>query len=815
MKAYQFFIRSCFVGIFLGGFVTHAQAQEPKENAKLCQQADACGSVQGVLKSAGTRIPVEDAQILLTDVRPPRSFEDPEQAAVPRWILRANPNSKGEFSFIDVPHGTVWLIVIAPGFARFERSIVVDEPAKKPMKFFLQPTEQTTYRTVVTTKKQTRIPPSSQVLSQEEIATIPGAQGDPLRALQNLPGVARAPGGLGVLIMRGADPNQSQVFLGEHPIPRAFHVFSLSSVFPADISNEIVYSPGNFDSAYGNATGGLVVVKPRTGRRNGIHGHGEIDLGAASALVEGPIRKGSFIIAAQRGYIDALLLGARSVIGGVTGENLATFALPSYYDYQGIFTLPTDSQQGNLTFRVFGSGDRIRYQRSRQDSESIDPSLEDSIRSDFHRFDVVYRKRLGPWEFLLTPAFRYDLSKLVDVKNDLERTRRDYITFWRAEASRRVTKNFTWWVGTDGNVDRFHSKVATLSNALVIQEEKVRETEASLGFYTSADLRLGPVLVSPSVRANVFTVRKKMAFAFDPRVNIRYSPHRRWQIKGGVGLYSQPRTLFASGDLNLIQGGSSQSLGGIISLPPIFSQFEPRVALGTQEGSLTVRRAVHTSAGVEHTFNYGISVDITGFLRWQDNAVPPVIKGANATRPSQTRNLGLEVLVRKQLHRNLYGWLAYTLMKSDELVVKGQPLVEPRTYPSDFDQRHNLVALLSYKLPKNWRIGTRFRLTSGFPYTPVVGTIKNPIYSVGYPEQKYGAFFSETNSARLPLFHQLDIRVDKQWILKRTMVNVYFDVQNVYNRLNVEAIFYSFDYRDTEEFLGLPIFPSLGLRVDY
>ena len=83
------------------------------------------------------------------------------------------------------------------------------------------------------------------------------------------------------------------------------------------------------------------------------------------------------------------------------------------------------------------------------------------------------------------------------------------------------------------------------------------------------------------------------------------------------------------------------------------------------------------------------------------------------------------------------------------------------------------------------------------------------------PGDRYLPIYANANSARLPVFHQLDIRVDKQWILKRVRVNLYLDVQNVYNHANVEAVLYSYDYRQTSNFLGLPIFPSLGLRVDY
>ena len=45
---------------------------------------------------------------------------------------------------------------------------------------------------------------TKETLTRAELTTVPGTIGDPLRVVQNMPGVARAPFGLGLLIVRGA-----------------------------------------------------------------------------------------------------------------------------------------------------------------------------------------------------------------------------------------------------------------------------------------------------------------------------------------------------------------------------------------------------------------------------------------------------------------------------------------------------------------------------------------------------------------------------------------------------------------------------------
>jgi hypothetical protein len=129
--------------------------------------------------------------------------------------------------------------------------------------------------------------------------------------------------------------------------------------------------------------------------------------------------------------------------------------------------------------------------------------------------------------------------------------------------------------------------------------------------------------------------------------------------------------------------------------------------------------------------------------------------------------------------------------------------------PFAFDQPHILTAIAVYKLPYDWQIGARFRLVSGNPQTPLTD---------GVFDAKDGDFIpidGEVNSGRLPAFHQLDLRVDKRWVFKYVMLNLYLDVQNVYNARNVEGYNYAYNFQQRNSIGGLPIIPSLGMRLSF
>ncbi|MBC8069824.1 MAG: TonB-dependent receptor plug domain-containing protein [Deltaproteobacteria bacterium] len=784
-----------------------AQAEEP---------ADPCASVRclelrGVVRRSGDRVPIASARVLVVPERsarkpgdvPTRDHLRPEDP--PAWVRSGSTDEQGAFAIADVPPGRVRVVVIGDGLARRE-SIIVTTAKQRPI--FVQPLSASPFRTVVKQPQRTTAATTSTSLSQEEIATLPGTQGDPLRAVQSLPGVGRSPGGLGMLVLRGAAPNQSRVFYGEHPIPRAFHVLGFTSVLQADVLEGLEVQPSNFGARWGNASGGVVLLHPRRGRRDGVHGHAKIDLISASALVEGRLgRKGSYIVAAQRGYVDAVLRVAERI------DPTAVFALPRYFDYQGQYDRDL-SGGGQLTVRLIGSGDRWKA-RYFQGGRRIDGY---ELSDQFHRAEVVHARDRGRWRTLVTPAFRFDNatteSELADSK------RRTYVVSWRAEAEHRFTQRFSLTLGTDAIVAPFQVKSQSMEfNASAPAERTIRGHDTSIGLYANATLRLGGLTLWPGVRLSAFSRRanentgvdRSAKIAFDPRVLARWDVARRWSLHGGFGAYSQPDGLTQSGSSGIFSSG--ELAGGRVVLPAALQQaLDPGIGSAGLNDIVDVYRAWHGSLGFEWTSRFGLSVRATAFARWLQVLESYVLQGtrrvsaAPFTTEQHARNYGGELLVRQRISNKLYAWVGYTLMRSDYRNANQASALGP-VRPSEYDQRHNLVVLASYALPHDFRIGGRFRVVTGTPYTPVVGTVIN----------EFGAFpvGGEINSSRFPVFHQLDVRLDRTWYRKRTTWTAYVDVQNVYNHQNVEALIYAGDFRSIVGNLGLPIFPSLGIRLDW
>jgi outer membrane receptor protein involved in Fe transport len=310
-----------------------------------------------------------------------------------------------------------------------------------------------------------------------------------------------------------------------------------------------------------------------------------------------------------------------------------------------------------------------------------------------------------------------------------------------------------------------------------------RQFKAFTAIYATATFGVGTrVRVVPGVRVTWYDTPMN-ALVVDPRLRAAFDLGRTTTLRAGLGLYSQEPAI------------TQQS--------PVFGN-----------PNLAAERALHATVELVQQLPKNVEVSVSGFYKELWDRVTPsdrvrrlgnVIEDDREANTQRGRIYGGELLVRKQPDAlPIIGWLSYTLLWSR---IRDEP--SGPVYNADFVQRHVLNAVLGLALPKRWRIGARFQLTSGAPYTPVAGAIVDA--STG----DYLAIPGARNREFLPLFHQLSFRIEKQWVWNWASATAYMDLQNVYNKQPVEGWAYGFDYRDRAAVGGLPIVPWIGARLDF
>jgi len=612
-------------------------------------------------------------------------------------------------------------------------------------------------------------------LDASEINRIPGTNGDALRSLQNLPGVARAPGLAGILLIRGSAPQDTQIFVDGTPVPIVYHFGGLSSVVPTEMLSKIDFFPGNFSSQYGRAMGGIVDVGLTEPKGDKLHAMAEADLIDTRAIVQGPIfdTGWTFALAGRRSWFDVWL---GPVLQGLSA---GTSVAPVYYDYQAIVQRDFNKRE-SLRFAVFGSDDRVDILLKAPSSS--EPALSGfGDHTGFWRTQALYRNRISDQtELRVVAAFGEDYVNF-NAGTLVSLNLQDWPISSRVEVAQKIDKQLTMNVGLDLLYEPYtvsivappppkpgqpppgpfssQPSLTTSSSGALFQPAMYTEWEATPWTGTR---------IVPGIRLDY--TRDTAAWDLSPRIVVRQdvAHNPRTTLKAGVGLFTQP------------------------PLPQ-----ETNAVFGTP--GLSSNRAYQYDVGVEHEFNRQIEASLEGFYKQLDNLVET---GLGNTGSGLV--YGAETLIRYKPDQHFFGWLAYTLSRSVRREAPGMPL-----QLFEFDETHVLTVLGSYKLGHGWEFGGRYRLTSGYMSTPETYGFYDENVGTYVPLQAY-----PPNGTRLPLFHSLDLRVDKSWKRPWGTFAIYLDVLNVYNSGNAAGTSYDYNYTHAAQVNDLPILPSLGLRAE-
>jgi TonB family protein len=617
-------------------------------------------------------------------------------------------------------------------------------------------------------------------IDREELTRIPGTRGDALRAVELLPGVARPPFGIGLLIVRGSAPQDSESFIDGIPIPLIYHFGGLTSVYNSYMLEKIDFYPGNFSVRYGRRTGGILEVTTRDPARDRIHGVAEISIIDTFVTIEAPLSdKISISGGLRRSLLDL-------VFPAVAPDDIGVRQAPVYIDYQfKLSFLPT--KRDRVRISAYGSSDRLEL--ILEEAGGDDPAIRGNtqLATSFYNNQIDWTRRVGDKvEQELT--FNVGPNKINFALGNEFRLEGVFIqTYGRGEWRYQITDKVRLITGLDvytapidltyvGPQPQAQEGAGSQQGSLAGQEQVFADVDTTIfrpGVYLESDMQLGKLTrLILGLRMDYFSGIS--SFAFDPRLTTIFTVAEDMRVKFGVGIFSQPPELQES----------DPSIGNP-GLDPI--------------------KAVHLGAGWEYDALPGARFGIEGFYKylWDRAISTPHGEAPFYVTGGIGRIYGAEfsIHIRPATGRQYFGYLSYTLSRSER---KDGPLEPWRLF--DFDQTHILTAAFVYNFPRNWEIGGTFRVVSGNPSTPVIGSIYDALNDVYIPID------GRVNTLRNPVFHQLNVRIQKKWVFDGWKLAVFLDIQNAYNRQNQEGIIYNYDFSQQTPLLGLPIIPSLGIR---
>jgi TonB family protein len=619
-------------------------------------------------------------------------------------------------------------------------------------------------------------------LTGAELSTVPGTFGEPLRVVATLPGVARSPFGLGFFLVRGANFQNTGFFVDGFAVPILYHFGAGPAVLSSRLVNRLRFYPGGYPSSLGRYSAGVVALE--TGSPAGIdrfHVELEVDLLRASILAVVPFDngRGSVSIAFRRSYYELL------VPLFIQGLQVA------YTDYQVRGEYRFDEHLSMSLF-AFGSDDTLDQSGALMGGATSD-GTNTRINYNFQRLIGRIDWRLGPDSFIRIAgaigrngtSFGSRTAGQQQQSVDIE----SYELGLRVDASTPITPWLRTNFGLDAGANVFGINITAPTptglgeytrpvfdpQLIQINARVARSTPA---VYGEAILNFAPVEISIGTRLELQRWGTRTDLTVDPRVVARWEIIPEVRVKAASGLFTQPPQVFQT----ISQGGSP--------------------GLGPQ-------RAWQNSVGLELDLPEDIDVEVNGFYSHMFDIArfsQSIVTGPDGTpqreffrADQEGRAYGLELLVRRPVEQGFYGWLSYTLSRSERLNPGGN------WQPFGFDQTHVLNLAASYAFD-GWRFGASFQLATGRPTnTPI-----NPVYDAD--GNGYDAAFVDTG-ARLPIYHQLNVRIDRDFDVDWMRGTVYLDVLNVYYGQNSEGTIYQYDYARSTPVPGLPILGTLGIRA--
>lgn len=623
--------------------------------------------------------------------------------------------------------------------------------------------------------------PAHRVIDREEVKKIPGSWGDPFRAVQNLPGVARPfLGFFGEIVVRGSAPEDTRLYVDGHEVPLLYHFGGLKSLLNPESIDTVEFLPGGFGAYYGRAIGGVLDAHTRAGVPDRAHVHLQTDLMDTDVFAQVPVhagwlKEGAITGAVRRSYIDLL-------IRPVDQQD----PLPRYYDYlvKADGVLRDGSNAGLL---VFGTDDALVSGTNEGGGGGGDAALLHTI---FHRLQGRWKKAL-PGDRTVSASLAAGIDKGLFQGGVSLKPR--WVSSLRADVRTPVTDGLRLNAGADLSATYQNSKNGLFENTggdgggpgpdPVFQGGSPREWLFDAGLYAEAEWQpLEKLTLVPGARADWFGEIDKLSA--DPRLAVRYRLDDSTTLLGATGLYHQPPRI---------------GLLGIF----VFD-------LGALGIDVPAEQAVHAVAGVERIVSGSIGFDVYTYYKWMDHLsevnLDPTAQGDSnediVVLNGKGRAYGAEAMIRLYPTEHLFAWLAYTLSRAERLDPK-----TGRWYPFSYDQTHNLDVIVSWQLGESVRFGGRARWVTGDPFTPDEGGV----YDVD--QGSWTPIPGPRASRRVPPFWQLDARLDKFVHGRIWTFDFFADVLNTTNRRNPEFPTYNHDYTQLHYEKGLPILPLLGFEA--
>lgn len=609
-------------------------------------------------------------------------------------------------------------------------------------------------------------------LGVAEIQRSPGGGRDISRVIQTLPGVASSPASnRNDIIIRGGGPAENKFYIDGFKVNTINHFTTQGAtggfwgMIDANQIRQMNLITGAFPSRTSDALSSVFDIKLKEGSTEKLNGQLTLGIIQRGFNANGHIgKKTTFLVGARQSNFE-LLFGDRAII-------------PEFKDF--LFKSVTQINKKNK-IELFGFG--------AIDDLNINTDVEKNGESIYSLERV---RELQQWTYTAgikwTHSWEKGYSNLYFSQNVLDNTatkhqdnnpdKRMLLDYNSNETENAlvISNNFTIQeinIGFGANYE--YSDYSVDNFILRVNTNGINEIKFSsdlnihkYGLYANASKNFfnNIFTVALGIRADANNYSNKFSNLLNqlsPRLSMSYTVNEKIKINANTGIY--------------YQNPSYTSLGFIEN-----DKF-------VNKENLKPIQSIHYVIGTEYLTTINSSISIEGFYKKYNDYPFSVSDGISLANKgagfgvygaeelisiSEGQSYGFELMYQQKLYKGFYGIISYTFVKSEFENAAGNNIA------SSWDYGNILSTTIGKRFKNNWEIGAKWVYYGGMPYTPydekASAIIENwDVAGRGILD------YSKLNQERTDSYHQLDIRIDKKFYFKKWNMNLYVDLQNLYN----------------------------------
>ena len=617
----------------------------------------------------------------------------------------------------------------------------------------------------------------------QEIEKSAGANRDVSKVIQLLPGVGATDPNRNDLIVRGGGPSENVFYLDGIEIPVINHFATQGSsggvigVVNPDFVREINFYTGAFPANRTNALSSVMEIKQKDGSKDRMHTKLSVGASDAALTLDGPVgKKSTFIVSARQSYLQLLF------------KLIGLPFLPTYNDFQVKYKYQIN-KKNELTFIGIGAIDNM----------TLNTELEQTG-TEAQKYLLSYLPVYKQWNYAVGAVYKHFGEKHIDswvlsrnmLRNNnfkfkgnddtLPKVKENLLSDYtsdEAENKLRFERDYPYTtvklkIGAGLRYSHYTNETFRRLYYNNTENELYYQTDLNLfGYqafaqvsdeYLNNRLKLSAGL---SVVGNSYNQNMRNPLnQFSPRLSASYALSKKMDINANFGRYAMQPAYTTLGFRN--------ETGG-----PLVNQNEKLKYVTSNQAII----------GVEYRPAEKMRLTVEGFYKQYENYPLSVSDGlsiaSKGTEYGQVGDeeivstgkghaYGVEILYKVMEWKNLNITSTYTFFRS-EFTDKNNVY-----RPSSWDTHHLLNLISSYKFGKSWNVAMRWRFVGGAPYSPIDLEKSGNRTAWNITNQAY-IDYSKFNTLRLPGSHQLDLRIDKEFYFKKWVLNLYTDIQNVYN----------------------------------